>query len=39
MNGVSIVDPEGLLYEAMIALAGRELDKPGLAKLPSELAE
>ena len=39
LNGVSIVDPTGRLYGAMIALATHELDKPGLAKLLSELAE
>ena len=39
LNGVSIVDPAGRLYVAMIALATHELDKAGLAKLLSELAE
>ena len=38
LNGISIVDPAGRLYGAMIALATHELDKPGLAKLLSELA-
>jgi death on curing protein len=37
MNGVSIVDPAGRLYAAMIALAAHELDKAGLAKLLGEL--
>ncbi len=31
LNGVSIVDPEGTLYGAMIADAERRLDKAGLA--------
>jgi death on curing protein len=39
LNGISIVDPSGRLYTAMIALATHQLDKPGLAKLLSELAE
>ena len=37
INGVSIVDPSGRLYGAMIAFATHELDKPGLAKLLGEL--
>ena len=39
LNGVSIADPSGRLYTAMIALATHQLDKPRLAKLLSELAE
>ena len=31
LNGVVIDDPEGTLYEAMIAVAERRLDKAGLA--------
>jgi death-on-curing protein len=37
INGVSIVDPAGRLYTAMIALATHEMDKSGLAKLLSGL--
>jgi death on curing protein len=37
INGVSIVDPSGRLYTAVIAFATNELDKPGLAKLLGEL--
>lgn len=33
LNGIEIADPGGRLYEAMIALAERRLDKPGLAEL------
>jgi death-on-curing protein len=38
LNEVSIVDPAGRLYTAMIALAAHELDKTGVARLLSELA-
>jgi death on curing protein len=38
LNDITIVDPEGRLYEAMIAIAERHLDKPGLARLLHELA-
>ena len=31
LNGIEIADPEGKLYDAMIALAERRLDKVGLA--------
>lgn len=31
LNGVVIADPEGTLYDAMIAVAERRLDKAGLA--------
>jgi len=37
LNGVSIVDPSGRLYAAMIAFATHQLDKSGLAKLFGEL--
>lgn len=33
LNGIEIADPAGSLYDAMIALAERRLDKPGLAEL------
>jgi death on curing protein len=33
LNGIEIADPDGTLYEAMIALAERRLDKSGLANL------
>lgn len=38
MNGIVIEDPKGRLYEAMIKLGTRKLDKRGPAKLLSELA-
>lgn len=38
LNGVSIRDPEGELYDAMIGLAERRLDKSGLAALLRRLA-
>lgn len=38
LNGVVIADPEGRLYDAMIAVADRRLDKAGLAALLSDLA-
>lgn len=37
INGVSIADPEGKLYDAMISLAEHRLDKAGLAALLEEL--
>jgi len=37
LNGIAIVDPEGRLYEAMIAIAERRLDKAALAGLLLEL--
>ncbi len=39
LNGIIIADPEGRLYDAMIAIAERRLDKLGLAGLLRELAE
>ena len=33
LNGIDIEDPEQRLYDAMIALAERRMDKAGLAKL------
>ncbi len=38
LNGVEIADPEGRLYDAMIAIAERKLDKPGMGHLLRELA-
>jgi death-on-curing protein len=38
LNGVAIADPEGLLYDAMIAIAQRRLDKTGLTALLNSLA-
>ena len=39
LNGVTLADPEGRLYDAMIAIAERRLDKAGLAAVLRELAE
>lgn len=39
LNGVAIADPEGRLYEAMIAIAQRRIDKAGLSGLLRSLAE
>jgi death-on-curing protein len=39
LNGVALADPEGRLYDAMIAIAERRLDKAGLAAVLRELAE
>jgi death-on-curing protein len=39
MNGWEVVDPRGRLYDAMIAIAVRQLDKPGLAQLLQELSK
>lgn len=36
-NGIEISDPEGDLYQAMINISSRALDKAGLAKLFSQL--
>src|SRR5215218_3869133 len=33
LNGVTILDPEERLYDAMIAIAERRMDKDGLAEL------
>ena len=37
LNGVTILDPEGRLYDAMIAVAERRMAKEGLAELLREL--
>jgi len=38
LNGVWIADPEGEMYDAMMALAERRLDKGGLADVLRKLA-
>ena len=38
INGWVVLDPEGRLYDAMIGLSSRHIDKHGLAKLLAELA-
>jgi death-on-curing protein len=38
LNGWEVLDPNGRLYDAMIALAVRSMDKAGLAQLFEELA-
>jgi death on curing protein len=38
LNGVELRDPEGRLYDAMIAIADRRMDKSGLAALLRELS-
>lgn len=38
LNGWQVVDPEGQLYDAMIAIAVHRLDKSGLAQVLQELA-
>lgn len=38
MNGWYVLDPSGRLYDAMIGIAVRSLDKAGLARLFKELA-
>jgi len=38
LNGVTIADPEGKLYSAMIEIAEKRLEKNGLATLLPELA-
>lgn len=39
LNGVSVVDPQGRLYAAMIAIGTKQMDKNGLGELFRELAE
>lgn len=39
INGVTIDDPDGRLYQAMIDIANHTLDKSGLAKLLRELQD
>jgi len=38
LNGVSVRDPEAHLYDAMIAIAERRMDKPGLAAVLRNLS-
>jgi len=38
LNGLRVMDPGEALYDAMIAIAERRLDKPGLAALLQRLA-
>jgi len=38
LNGITILDPEEKLYDAMIAIAERRMDKDRLAGLLRELA-
>lgn len=38
LNGITILGPDERLYEAMIAIAERRLDKVGLARLLRDLA-
>lgn len=38
LNGATLVDPEEKLYDAMIAIAERRMDKDGLSELLRELA-
>lgn len=37
LNGVTVLDPEEKLYDAMIAIAERRMNKDGLAELLREL--
>ena len=38
LNGVTVLDPQERLYDAMIAIAERRMDKDGLAVLLRELS-
>jgi death-on-curing protein len=38
INGWVVSDPDQLLYDAMVAISARRLDKPGLAELLRKLA-
>ena len=38
LNGFSVPDPQGELYEAMMAISARTLDKAGLSKNLLKLA-
>ncbi|HKH28337.1 MAG TPA: type II toxin-antitoxin system death-on-curing family toxin [Sphingomicrobium sp.] len=37
LNGITVLDPQEKLYDAMIAIAERRMDKEGLAELLREL--
>jgi death-on-curing protein len=39
LNGIAVADPEGRLYDAMISIAERRMDKPAFASLLTRLAE
>jgi len=39
INGIEVLDPEMRLYDAMISIANKELDKEGLAKLLADLTK
>jgi death-on-curing protein len=39
LNGVTVLDPGGRLYDAMIAIAERRMDKAALAALFRDLPE
>jgi death-on-curing protein len=39
LNGVVLSDPEGRLYDAMMAIAEKRLDKPGLTAVLRPLAK
>lgn len=39
LNGYGVNDPQGRLYEAMLALATQKMDKHGLAELLRELSQ
>ena len=38
LNGITVLDPQEKLYDAMIAIAERHMDKGGLAELLRELS-
>lgn len=38
LNGITILDPQAKLYDAMIAIAERQMDKEDLAELLRELS-
>jgi len=39
LNGVRVADPEGALFDAMIAISARSLSKEGLARVLRELVD
>lgn len=39
INGIEVLDPNMRLYDAMISIANKELDKEGLAVLLADLAK
>jgi death-on-curing protein len=38
LNGVTVLDPQEKLYDAMMAVAERRMDKDGLVELLRELS-